>query len=175
MYTAVVVVTDMVNPGEPAPTFSVPVAHGEAYDDVGEFSLGEELGDGPIVLAMIPAAFTGGCTEEMCTFRDSIEAFGDIDARVYGLSVDLPFALNVFMQRHDLPFPMLSDFDREVIYAYDAVMEDLYGLSAVADRAVFVIDDDGIVTYRWTRDGGDNPDFDWLVDDVRAAAEKARD
>ncbi|MFC7133251.1 MULTISPECIES: redoxin domain-containing protein [Salinibaculum] len=164
----------MLGVGESAPTFTVPIAYGDSYDDIGEFSLADELGDGPIVLAFFPAAFTGGCTEEMCTFRDSLAAFEEIDARVYGLSVDLPFALNVFIQRHDLTFPILSDFDRDVIHAYDAIIEDLYGLSEVADRAVFVIDDSGTITYAWAREGDENPDFDTFVDDVRDAAAATR-
>jgi peroxiredoxin len=164
----------MLSVGEPAPGFTVPIAYGDSYDDIGEFSLAGAVGDGPVVLAFFPAAFTGGCTEEMCTFRDSMAMFEEVDASVFGVSVDLPFALNIFIERHELTFPMLSDFDREVIHAYDVVIEDLYGLSAVADRAVFVIDDDGIITYGWAREGGENPDFVTLVEEVRDAAAEAR-
>jgi peroxiredoxin len=163
----------MLAVGETAPTFTVPIAHGDAYDDIGEFSLAEALGDGPLVLAFFPAAFTGGCTEEMCTFRDSLAAFEAVDARVYGLSVDLPFALNTFIRRHDLSFPMLSDVDRTVIHDYDVIIEDLYGIPEVADRAVFVLDDAGTVTYAWAREGERNPDFEALVDEVRTAAAQA--
>jgi peroxiredoxin len=162
----------MVTEGDTAPDFTVPMAGGDAYNDVEEFTLSDALGDGPVVLAFYPAAFTSGCTEEMCSFRDSMDDFGDLDARVYGVSVDLPFAQNVWMRQHDLNFPMLSDWDHEVIRKYDVVYDDMYGMIEVARRSVFVLDSEGTVTYRWVRDG-DNPDFAAFTDEVRAEVEKA--
>jgi peroxiredoxin len=156
----------MVDVGEPAPDFTVPRAGGTAYDDVESFTLSEALGDGPIVLAFFPAAFTSGCTAEMCAFRDSMDAFDDLDARVYGISVDLPFAQNVWVQRERLNFPMLSDWTHDVVHAYDVVRGDMYGSIEVAKRSVFVLDADGVVRYRWVRDG-DNPDFEAFVATVR--------
>jgi len=157
--------------GDTAPDFTVPRAGGNSYDDVEPFTLSDALGDGPIVLAFYPAAFTGGCTEEMCAFRDSMDAFDDLDAQVYGISVDLPFAQNVWIDRHDLDFPMLSDWNHELIRAYDVVYE-MYGMIEAAQRSVFVLDSDGVITYRWIRDG-DNPDFDVFVSSLRDEVEKA--
>jgi peroxiredoxin len=154
--------------GDHAPDFTVPMAGGDAYDDIEPFTLSEALADGPAVLAFFPAAFTGGCTEELCTFRDELSSFEALDAQVYGVSVDLPFALNVFGMEQDLTFPLLSDFDGAAIEAYDVVLEGLHGLSGVAERSVFVVDTDGIVGYRWVREDG-NPDFGWLVGEVREA------
>ena len=162
----------MVDEGETAPDFTAPLAGGEAYNDLESFTLSEAFGDGPIVLAFYPAAFTSGCTEEMCAFRDSMDAFDDLDARVYGISVDLPFAQNVWIEEHDLGFPMISDWDHEIIRQYDVVYEDMYGMVEVAQRSVFVLDAAGIVTYRWVR-AGDNPDFESFVDELRAEVEKA--
>lgn len=163
----------MVDEGSPAPDFTVPKADGSAYNDVSEFTLSEALGDGPIVLAFYPAAFTSGCTDEMCAFRDAMPAFEDLDAQVFGISVDLPFAQNIWIQENDLNFPMLSDWDHEVIHSYDVVRDDLYDQIEAAKRSVFVIDEDGIVRYKWVRDG-DNPDFaaftDTVRDEVAAAA-----
>ncbi|MFC4245986.1 redoxin domain-containing protein [Natribaculum luteum] len=162
----------MVHVGEKAPDFVVPRADGDAYNDVAEFTLSEALGDGPIVLAFYPAAFTSGCTEEMCSFRDSMDAFEDLDAQVYGISVDLPFAQNIWIQEHDLNFSMLSDWNHDVIHQYDVVLEDMYGLVEAAQRSVFVLDDEGTVVYKWVRDG-DNPDFDAFVMEVRDAVAEA--
>ena len=162
----------MVETGDVAPDFTVPRAGGSAYDDVEPFSLSAALGDGPIVLAFYPAAFTSGCTEEMCTFRDSMDAFDDLDAKVYGISVDLPFAQNAWIREYDLNFPMLSDWNHELIYEYDVVYDSLYGTIEAAQRSVFVLDADGIVTYKWVRDG-DNPDFEPFVDDLRDEVELA--
>ena len=162
----------MVDEGEPAPDFTAPLAGGEAYNDLESFTLSEALGDGPIVLAFYPAAFTSGCTEEMCTFRDSLDAFEDLDTGVYGISVDLPFSQNIWIDQHDLGFPMISDWNHEIIRRYDVVYEDMYGMVEVAQRSVFVLDSDGVVTYRWVRDD-DNPDFESFVDDLRAEVENA--
>lgn len=156
----------MIEEGDPAPNFAVPRAGGEAYDDITEFELEEHLGDGPIVLAFYPAAFTGGCTEEMCTFRDSMAEFNSLDASVYGISVDLPFAQNIFIQEHDLNFPMLSDFNQELIESYGIGLDGLFGLKGLAQRSVFVIDEEGTVTYKWVREG-DNPDFEELVTEIQ--------
>lgn len=162
----------MIEEGEQAPDFTVPIARGEAYNDVGEFTLSAHLGDGPVVLAFFPAAFTSGCTEELCTFRDSLSAFEALDASVYGISTDLPFAQNEFIRQEGLTFPLLSDFEHEAIRAYDVVREDFYDVLSVAERSVFVLDDQGEIVYRWV-ETGDGTDFAALVDEVREVIETA--
>lgn len=161
----------MVEEGDAAPDFTVPMAGGEAYNDIEPFTLSSALEDGPVVLAFYPAAFTSGCTTEMCTFRDNMADFEALEAGVYGISVDLPFAQNVWIEQENLNFPMLSDWNHEVIHAFDVVYPDLYGSIKAAQRSVFVVDTDGMVTYRWERDG-DNPDFDWLVEEVHESVSK---
>lgn len=158
----------MVDVGDSAPDFTVPMAGGSAYNDIEEFTLSEAVEAGPVVLAFYPAAFTSGCTEEMCTIRDSMAGFDELDAQVYGVSVDLPFSQNIWIELESLNFPMLSDWDHEVIHAYDVVYPDLYGSIEAAQRSIFVIDSDGRVTYRWVR-GDENPDFDDLIADTQAA------
>ncbi|UWG46376.1 Peroxiredoxin [Halanaeroarchaeum sp. HSR-CO] len=155
----------MVTEGDAAPDFTVPRANGAAYNDVEPFTLSDHLGSGPVNLAFYPAAFTNGCTAEMCSFRDSMHEFDSVNASVYGISVDLPFAQNVWIQEHDLNFPMLSDWTHEVIHEYDVVDPAMYDMIEVAERSVFVLDERGTVAYRWVRDG-DNPDFDRFVDDL---------
>lgn len=156
----------MVNEGDQAPDFTVPLAGGDAYNDLEPFTLSDAIGDGPIVLAFYPAAFTSGCTTEMCAFRDSMSSYEELDAQVYGVSVDLPFAQNIWIQQHDLNFPMLSDWDHDVIHKYDVVYDGMYDMIEAAQRGLFIIDNDGTISYAWVRDG-DNPDFDVFVSDVR--------
>ncbi len=155
----------MVSVGEIAPDFTIPKAGGSAYNDISEFILSDALGDGPLVLAFFPAAFTSGCTDEMCAFRDSIHAFNDLNAQVYGISVDLPFALNVWIEQEGLNFPMLSDWNHDVIRQYDVVRSDLYGSIESARRSVFVIESDRTVAHKWVR-ADENPDFGELIDHV---------
>jgi len=157
----------MVQQGEPAPEFTVP--HTTAKD-VDEFTLSDALGDGPVVLAFIPGAFTGVCTDEMCEFRDSLADFEELDAKVYGMSVDGPFSQQAFIQENDLNFPMLSDFDGDVIQEYGVVLDSLAGIyGPVSKRSIFVIDDDGNVSYRWVSDDpGVMPDIKEVREAVSA-------
>ena len=154
--------------GDTAPDFTAPLANG----DVDSFTLSERLEDeAPIVLAFFPGAFTGVCTDEMCTFQDRLAAFDDLDANVYGVSRDSPFALNEFRDQNGLEFGLISDYNKEIIDDYDIAMDfaDL-GVYGVAKRSVFVIDGDGEVTYEWVSDDpGVEPDYD----EVEAAVEDA--
>ncbi|SIR73521.1 redoxin domain-containing protein [Natronorubrum thiooxidans] len=158
----------MPTTGDTAPDFTAPLANG----DVDSFSLSERLEDeGPIVLAFFPGAFTGVCTDEMCTFQDRLAAFDDLDATVYGVSRDSPFALNEFRDQNGLEFGLISDYNKEIIADYDVEMDfaDL-GVYGVAKRSVFVVDADGEVTYAWVSDDpGVEPDYD----EVEAAVEDA--
>ncbi|MFT4932682.1 MAG: peroxiredoxin [Natronomonas sp.] len=157
----------MIEAGDPAPDFTAPLANG----DVESFTLSEHLDEAPIVLAFFPGAFTSVCTNEMVAFRDQLERFEDVGATVYGVSVDSPFALNEFRDKHDLPFGLISDFDRELVDAYDVRtdFEDL-GLHGLAQRSVFVVDAEGDVTWSWvSEDAGLEPDYSA----VRSAAAEA--
>jgi len=166
----------MVEIGDNAPDFVVPKAGGAVYNDIEEFRFADVIADGPTVLAFFPVAFTSGCTEEMCTFRDSMAMFDDLDAQVYGVSVDTPPALNVWIQQEELNFPMLSDTGHEVIRKYDVVKPDMYGLFESAERSIFVVDTDGIVTYKWVKESDEDVDFDALISEVRdAVADAAAD
>jgi len=163
----------MVSEGDRAPDFTVPLAGRESYNDVSQFTLSEAIGDGPIVLAFVPGAFTSGYTEEMCTFGNELDSFEALNVSVYGVSVNLPFAQNVWIQQEGFGVPMLSDWNHEVIHAYDVVYPDMYGSIESAQRSVFVIDRNSIITYRWIHEGG-NPEFDSFIADVRDQAEAAR-
>ncbi len=144
--------------GQPAPDFYGMRADGENVD---EFRLSEHLDQTNIVLAFFPLAFTSVCTDEMCTFRDQLARFNDLNAQVYGISVDSPFALNAFIQQQGLTFPLLSDFNREISRSFGVLHEDLMGLREIAKRSVFVLDPQGVVRYRWVSDDpGQMPDFD---------------
>ncbi|WP_299330546.1 redoxin domain-containing protein [Haloplanus sp.] len=157
----------MIDTGDAAPDFTVPLANG----DVETFTLSEHLNETPIVLAFFPAAFTDTCTSEMRSFRDRIGEFEAIGATVYGISVDLPYTLNEFRRQNDLPFGLLSDERRELIDAYGVASSFQPTEIRVARRAVFVVDGDGTVTYRWLAETPKGePDYDAVRE---AAAETA--
>jgi peroxiredoxin len=133
--------------GQPAPDFTAPDTDRKAR------SLREFQGK-KTVLAFFPGAFTGTCTRELCTFRDSLATFQGMGAQVVAVSVDSPFANKGFAERNNLPFPILSDYNRDIIRQYDLVLNNFAGLPgyAAAKRSVLVLDRSGIVRYRWVSD-----------------------
>jgi peroxiredoxin len=131
-------------------------------------SLQEFLGK-KTVLVFYPGAFTGVCTKEMCTFRDSISKFNELNAQVVGISVDGPFANKAFASQNNLQFPLLSDFNRVAIKGYGIVLENFGGLTgySAAKRSVFVLDKSGIVRYAWVSDNpGVEPNYDEVTNAV---------
>ena len=159
----------MVSAGDTAPEFSAPLASG----DIEDFTLSERLEEAPLVLAFCPAAFTGTCTHEMNTFEDRLGEFEELGATVYGISIDTPFALQAFRDDLGVSFGMISDTNRKLIEAYDVAMDFAsLGVEDVAKRAVFVVDGDGTVTYRWVSDDpGVEPDYDAVEAAAADAAE----
>ena len=114
----------------------------------------------PVVLAFFPAAFSGVCQKELCTFRDSMAQLNQAQAQVLGISVDTFFSLKAFQDQQHLNFPLLSDFNKEVIREYGVFNEDMIGLKGIAKRSVFVLDKDGVIRYREVLDDARNePDY----------------
>ena len=104
------------------------------------------------------------CTKELCTFRDSLGELNEAKAQVFGISVDTFFTLKAFHDQQQLTFPLLSDFNKQVIRDYGVFNEDMIGLKGIAKRAVFVIDKDGIVRHREVlEDARNEPDYEKLV------------
>jgi peroxiredoxin len=121
----------------------------------------------PVVLAFFPAAFSGVCQKELCTFRDSMSALGKANAQVFGISVDTFFALKAFQDQQKLNFSLLSDFNKDVIREYGVFNEDMIGLKGIAKRAVFVLDKDGVVRHREVlEDARNEPDYQKVLESV---------
>ena len=115
-----------------------------------------------VVIQFFPMAFTGTCTTQLCTMRDSFGFYEGMNAVVLGISVDSPFTLAKFKEEQFYQFPLLSDFNKETSPAYGAFYEEfVYHLKGVSKRAAFVIDEEGIIMYAEVLESaGDLPDFD---------------
>lgn len=150
--------------GQEAPTFSLPDI------EMKNRSLKEFRGR-KLVLAFFPAAESPVCTTEMCALRDSIETLKSLGAQVVGISVDGPFANKIFTENRHLNFPILSDYKREVTSKYGIVMANLGSLEGynAAKRSVFVLDESGVIRYRWI---SDNPLIEPNYDEIKSALEK---
>lgn len=130
-----------------------------------ERSLNQFLGK-KTVLAFYPGAFTGPCTEELCTFRDAMANFNSMNAQVVGISVDSPFANKAFAEANKLNFPLLSDYTSEVSKKYGGVYQDFAGMKGytASKRAVYILDEDGIIKYAWI---SENPAAEPPYDEIK--------
>lgn len=147
-----------LNTGVLAPDFSLPAGPGP--DRV---TLSSYRGDRNVVVLFFPLAFSSVCTDEMCRVAEDYSALSDLDAEVLGISVDSPFVAQKFAEETGADFPILSDFNRKAIYAYDVVYEEFFGLNGVAKRSAFVVDRDGVIRYAWvSEDAGVEPDYDQI-------------
>ena len=144
--------------GSKAPDFTL------TNQDREPVSLSQQRGH-PVVVAFFPAAFSSVCEKELCTFRDSMAQLNRANARVLGISVDTFFSLKAFRDQQRLTFPLLSDFNKQVIRDYGVFNEDMIGLKGIAKRAVFVIDQDGTIRHREVLDDARNePNYQKVFD-----------
>jgi len=104
-----------------------------------------------VVVLFFPAANTGACTTEMCTFRDELKEYENLNAQLLGISVDTHFALKMFHEKNNYNFPLLSDFNKKVIKDYDVVLDVFvpgkFDYFNTAKRAAFVVDKNGLIKY----------------------------
>jgi len=131
-----------------------------------EVDVGQFIGKDNVVLLFFPLAFSSVCTAEMCTMRDDWNQFQKLDAKVFGISVDSPFVTDKFRATENIPFPILSDFNKDVSRKYGVLLDDLMGLKGVSNRAAFVIGKDGNVKYAWV---ADSPGTQVKFDEIKAA------
>ena len=140
--------------GQIAPDFTLKDQSGN------DRSLSELRGESMILLLFFPLAFTSVCTDEMCNTRDNMKYYGELGVNVAGISVDSFFTLKVFKEQNNLNFPLLSDFNKEVSAAYDALYETFFDMKGVSKRSAFLIDEDGKIAYAEVlENAGDLPNF----------------
>jgi len=145
--------------GQPAPDFTL-------FDtEKNEVSLSDFKGKNTLLL-FFPLAFTGTCTQELCSMRDDLSKYNDLGSEVLGISVDSLFTLGKFKEEHNLNFTLLSDFNQTTCAAYGAQYEEfVFGMKGVAKRSAFVIDADGIIQYAEVLDDAPSlPDFEAITE-----------
>ena len=135
--------------GTKAPDFSLPA---KTADGPKQVRLSDNFGKRNTLLLFFPMAFTGTCTMEMCGVSMDLSAYHSLNAAVYGISGDNPFAQEAWAQRENITAPLLSDYEHDVAKAYNVAYESFLpqmnlGMGGVPKRAVFIIDRDGIIQY----------------------------
>jgi peroxiredoxin len=115
-----------------------------------------------VVLLFFPLAFTSVCTTELCNIRDNIALYNNLNAEVFGISVDSFYTLAKFKEEQNLNFSLLSDFNKEASTAFNVLYESFgpFEMKGVSKRAAFVIDSMGVIQYAEVcASPGDLPDF----------------
>lgn len=171
----------MLTDGDSVADFTAPMAHPDAADrtergaytgdDVVEFSLTERLAEGPAVFAFFPGVYSRTCTQELCDFRDWLSDLDELEAEVYGVSVDSPWSQLAFIDEFELQYPMVSGFNNDVISEFGVRWHEGL-LAGIAVRTVFVVADadDPTVVYAWQATEDERlPDFD----EIEAAVAEA--
>jgi peroxiredoxin len=114
-----------------------------------------------VLLLFVPLAFTGVCTKELCSMRDTLKDYEGLDCKVFGISTDSPFALDAWAREQGYQFPLLSDYNKEVARSYDTLYDELLGFKGVCKRSAFVIDREGKLRYAAVQaDARNIPNFD---------------
>jgi len=131
--------------GDKAPDFTA-TAVGGKYGSGRQVSL-EQLRGRPVVLYFYPKDDTPGCTVQACALRDS---WSDLEARgeLFGVSVDSAKSHEKFIGKYQLPFPLLSDPEHQIVEAYGVwIAKSMYGKKYMgAERSTFVIDGEGRIS-----------------------------
>lgn len=141
--------------GSLAPQFSMVTSEKEVITN-------ETLKGRKAVLLFFPGAFTGVCTKEMCSIRDDIGSYSDLNAQIVGISTDSIFTLAKFKELEKLNFTLASDYNKEVCAAFGCSYDTwIQGMRGTAKRSVFILDENGVVIYREILEvAGDLPNFD---------------
>lgn len=132
--------------GTSAPEFTAPLVSPDG--DTASVALSTLLEDQPVLLAFYTNDFSPDCITEWCAFRDD-DWFGPSEqVQVIGISTSRPYIHRKFIDRLDLPFPLYSDTDLMIAEAY-GVKYRLFKLLPRARRSCFLIDQEGVIQYKW--------------------------
>jgi peroxiredoxin len=143
-----------ISVGQQAPDFTL-------YDsDKNKVTLSQFRGQN-VLLLFFPLAFTSVCTAELCSVRDNIKMYENVNAQPLGISTDSLFTLARFREEQSLNFPLLSDYNKEVSEAYGSLYETWgFDYKGVTKRSAFLLDKEGIVRYAEVlENASDQPDF----------------
>ena len=145
--------------GDTAPDFTL------KNTDLESISLSDFKNKKNVIILFFPFANSDDCEKELCTFRDGLSVYNDLNAQVLAISVDSHFSLKLWEAAQKFSFPLLSDFNKEVCKKYDAFYDvfvpGIFDYKGVAKRSAFVIDKAGVIKYAEVLESAlDAPNYD---------------
>lgn len=156
--------------GDKAPDFTLVTKGPEGPQLV---KLSEQIGSANLVLLFVPMAFTSVCTTEFCDISAGIKEYEALDAKVFGISGDNPFAQAAWAEKEGITIPLLSDYEHAVAKAYGVAYDQFLPeanliMGGVAKRSAFVIDKTGTVRFAEVQNHPkDLPDFAAVKETLR--------
>ena len=156
---------DILSPGTPAPDFTLPVTPDQ------KLSL-RDLRGRPVVLAFYPADWSPVCGDQMALYNEVLPEFQKYNAEVLGISVDGVWCHSAFAKDHHLHFPLLADFEPKgaVARTYGVYREN----DGITERALFVIDEKGVIAWSYCSPIAVNPGADGILDALQNLSEKGK-
>jgi peroxiredoxin len=149
--------------GTKAPDFKLST---KTADGPKQIALRDNFGKTNTLLLFFPMAFTGTCTTEMCTMSNGLREYSDLNATVYGISGDNPFAQEAWAQKESITVPLLSDYEHKIAKEYDVMYDSFLpqmnlGMGGVPKRSAFIVDRAGVIQYAESNDDArELPNFD---------------
>jgi glutaredoxin-dependent peroxiredoxin len=131
-----------------------------------KIKLSDNFGKKNTVLLFFPMAFTSTCTEEMCSTTKELPNYTGMNAVVYGISGDNPFAQEAWAKKENIDVTLLSDYEHKTAQDYGVVYDSFLpqinlGMGGVPKRSAFVIDTNGVIQYAESNDDAKQlPNFD---------------
>lgn len=149
--------------GTKAPDFTLST---KTADGPKHIKLSDNFGKKNTLLLFFPMAFTGTCTEEMCSVGNGLREYTGLNCEVYGISGDNPFAQAAWAEKEKIGVTLLSDYEHRTSKNYDVIYDSFLpqknlGMGGVPKRSAFIVDKNGVIQYAESNDDpGKLPNFD---------------
>lgn len=139
----------MVEVGDAAPDFTLRGVHG---GEITDYTLSEYTRNGPVMLGVYVYDFSPVCTAQMCQLSDMDWFKYKKDLSIFGIATDGPYSHMEFAEQEEIGYPLLCDTNGAVLKQYGVLNEEIDGLKNVPQRALFLINEEQRIAYRWVAD-----------------------
>ncbi len=125
-----------------------------------------------LILSFYPADWSPVCSDQMTLYNEILKIFHEYNAEILGISVDSKWSHLAFAQNRKIHFPLLADFEpKGAVSKKYGVYNDIDGQS---HRALFVIDEEGVIQWSYLSPDGINPGADGILDALEGMQNKEK-